>query len=122
VLFFQILQVPRADLEKVGNLGAGEKAVSHGFIFPFSLCVMRATSSRDRCVRMPSPIFLACGALLELSFASPQRSGQPPKGSRGRYIGAMVSDSAVGVLRSVIGLIHNDRHAGAIDRQYNDCA
>jgi hypothetical protein len=23
---------------------------------------------------------------------------------------------------SVIGLIHNDRHAGAIDRQYDDCA
>jgi hypothetical protein len=31
VLFFQILQVPGADLEKVGDLGAGEKAVSHGF-------------------------------------------------------------------------------------------
>jgi hypothetical protein len=56
VLFFQILQVPGADLEKVGNLGAGEKAVSHGFNFPPSLCVMRATSSRDRRVRVPSPI------------------------------------------------------------------
>jgi hypothetical protein len=29
VLFFQILQVPGADLEKVGDLGAGEQAVSH---------------------------------------------------------------------------------------------
>jgi hypothetical protein len=32
VLFFQILQVPGADLEKVGNLRAGEKPVSHGLM------------------------------------------------------------------------------------------
>jgi hypothetical protein len=56
MLFLQICQVTGGDLEAVGNLGAGEKAVSHGFNFPPSLCVMRATSSRDRRVRVSSPI------------------------------------------------------------------
>jgi hypothetical protein len=31
MLFLQICQVTGGDLEAVGNLGAGEKAVSHGF-------------------------------------------------------------------------------------------
>jgi hypothetical protein len=31
VLFFQILQVAGADLESIGHLLAGQKAVSHGF-------------------------------------------------------------------------------------------
>jgi len=30
MLFLQICQVTGGDLEAVGNLGAGEKAVSHG--------------------------------------------------------------------------------------------
>jgi len=32
MLFLQICQVTRGDLEAIGNLGAGEKAVSH-FLF-----------------------------------------------------------------------------------------
>jgi hypothetical protein len=70
-------------------------------------------------------MFMARGLLLTLSFTSPQSAGQPPKGSTqgaGSYIGCMVSDSVVGVLRLIMALIHNDRHAGAIDHQYDDCA
>jgi hypothetical protein len=33
MLFLQICQVTGGDLEAVGNLGAGQKAVGHGFTF-----------------------------------------------------------------------------------------
>ena len=56
MLFLQVCQVARGDLEAVCHLGAGEKAVSHGLILPPSLRVMRATSAREWAVMPPLPI------------------------------------------------------------------
>jgi hypothetical protein len=87
VLHHGVIQPPARGfgraLEKRGQVGKRAEGAGHGFTFPPSLCVIRATSSRDRCVRMPLPMFMARGLLLTLSFTSPQSAGQPPKGSRG---------------------------------------